>query len=323
MSGKLKPATDLDGNVWYQLSELAVDDDNVDLKSMLQPTSAGGDLRVWDANKNSYWQFQKIPNTPGRYQIRCSDTTVKKQLSICNRTSKEVIDEKKRTRPCLMPIDDTDAQKWDVALWGGSGETFRITNVDVGEGWNLDCIPGGPVFMSSNLEGEQLRQHWVMSSVGKVDDEMYSTLYTEAPASTGSTTATTGSDSDSTAPTTTSTDTSDSSNSESTSESTSEASGSTGLSSGAIAGISVGVTLGVVALALAAFFLWRRNKRKYHAAGTSDLPDKHNNSPIVVTPNTTYSGTYGGDKVHTPSEMAHEQMPQELSTGQHQRHELA
>ncbi|KAG5659628.1 hypothetical protein KAF25_002187 [Fusarium avenaceum] len=319
MSEKLKPATDLDSNVWYQLSELAVDDDDVDLKSMLQPTSPGGDLRVWDANKQSYWQFQKISDTPGRYQIRCSDTTLKKQLSICNRTSKEVIDEKKRTRPCLMPIDDTDAQKWDVAIWG-SGE-YRITNVDVGEGWNLDCIPSGPVFMSSNLEGEQLRQHWVMSSVGKVDDEMYSTLYTAPPSSTDATTATTGSDS--TVPSTTSTDTSDSSNSESTGGSTSEASGSTGLSSGAIAGISVGATLGVVALALAAFFLWRRNKRKYHAAGTSDSIDKHDNSPIVVSPNTTYSGTYAGDKTHPPSEMAHEQAPQELSTGQHQRHELA
>ncbi|WZH46988.1 Transmembrane alpha-helix [Fusarium acuminatum] len=281
MSEKLKPATDLDSNVWYQLSELAVDDDDVDLKSMLQPTSPGGDLRVWDANKQSYWQF--------------------------------------RTRPCLMPIDDTDAQKWDVAIWG-SGE-YRVTNVDVGEGWNLDCIPSGPVFMSSNLEGEQLRQHWVMSSVGKVDDEMYSTIYTAPPSSTDATTATTGSDS--TVPSTTSTDTSDSSNSESTSESTSEASGSTGLSSGAIAGISVGATLGVVALALAAFFLWRRNRRKYHAAGTNDSVDKHDNSPIVVTPNTTYSGTYAGDKTHPPSEMAHEQMPQELSTGQHQRHELA
>jgi hypothetical protein len=43
----------------------------------------------------------------------------------------------------------------------------------------------------------------------------------------------------------------------------------------------------------------------------------------VVSPNTTYSGTYGGDKTHPPSELAHEQMPQELSTGQHQRHELA
>lgn len=57
MSEKLKPATDLDSNVWYQLSELAVDDDDVDLKSMLQPTSPGGDLRVWDANQQSYWQF--------------------------------------------------------------------------------------------------------------------------------------------------------------------------------------------------------------------------------------------------------------------------
>lgn len=53
----LEPATDLDSNVWYQLSELAVDDNDGDFKSMLQPTAPGGDLRVGAANKQSYWQF--------------------------------------------------------------------------------------------------------------------------------------------------------------------------------------------------------------------------------------------------------------------------
>ncbi|KAF5657680.1 hypothetical protein FHETE_10285 [Fusarium heterosporum] len=300
MAEKLKPATNLDSNVWYQLSELAVDNNKDPLHAMLQPTSVGGDLRVGDANKQSYWQFQKIDDKPGRYQMRCSDTTVKKQLSLCYRPASEVIDEKKRTRPCLMPIDDSDAQKWEN-----------------GTDWNLDCIPNGPVFMSSNLEGDQPRQHWLMSSVAKVNDEMYSTVYTAPPETTGGTTATSGSDTS--APTTTGT--SGSSSSEPTSSDTSGDSTSAGLSSGAIAGISVAATLGVVALALAAFFLWRRNKRKQTATGISAEPsNKYSNSPATGSPHTPYNETYATNKVHTPSEMA--QPPAELPNGAHQRHEM-
>ncbi|KAM0350717.1 hypothetical protein ACHAPU_003212 [Fusarium lateritium] len=317
MTEKLKPATDLDSNVWYQLSELAVDDNDGPFRSMLQPTSVGGDLRVWEPNKQSYWQFQKIDDKPGRYQLRCSDTTVQKQLSLCYRPASEVIDEKKRTRPCLMPIDDSDAQKWEVSLWG-TDDTYRITNVQNGTDWNLDCIPNGPVFMSSDLEGEQPRQHWLMSSVAKVNNEMYSTVYTAPPESTGGTTATSGSDTS--APT--ATGTSDSSSSDTTSSDTSDDSSSTGLSSGAIAGIAVGITLGVVALALAAFFLWRRNKRRQPATGVSTEPSsKHSASPAAGSPYTPYNGAYGADKVNAPSEMA--QPPAELPTGAHQRHEMA
>jgi hypothetical protein len=76
-----------------------------------------------------------------------------------------------------MPIDDSEMQQWDVSLWG-SGDTYRLTNVRNGTKWNLDCIANGPVIMSSDLEGDQPRQHWLMSSVGQVNNEMYSTVYT-------------------------------------------------------------------------------------------------------------------------------------------------
>ncbi|EWZ80159.1 hypothetical protein BFJ70_g14229 [Fusarium oxysporum] len=318
----LEPATDLDSNVWYQLSELAVDDNDGDFKSMLQPTAPGGDLRVGAANKQSYWQFQKIGNKPGRYQLRCSDTTVKKQLSVCYRP--EVINEKLRTRPCLMPIEDSEMQQWDISLW--DSDTYRLTNVKNGTKWNLDCIPNGPVILSSDLEGEQPRQHWLMSSVGQVNNEMYSTVYTAPPKSTGEGTATAGTTgSDSTAATATSDSSSDPSNNSS--ESNDSSSGSSGLSTGAVAGISVGVTLGVVALALAAFFFWRRNKRKYQVAGTGspDSPGKPDSSPMAVSPNPAYSSVYSAEKNNAfpAAEMMHEQRPVELSTGQYQRHELA
>ncbi|KAF4966885.1 hypothetical protein FSARC_5498 [Fusarium sarcochroum] len=321
----LKAATDIDSNTWYQITELAVDDYDGTFGSILQPTSPGGDMRVWPADKSSYWQFQKIGVKPGRYALRCSMTTTEKQLSICYRTDE--INEKKRTRPCLMPSDDSELQQWDVSSWGSDG-TYRLTNVKNGTGWNLDCVPNGPVFMSDNFEGKQDRQHWLMTSVAKVDDKAYSTTLTAPPESTVEkptiTGATTGSD-ETAAPAATS----DSSSGDS-SGSSSSGSSSSGLSTGAVAGISVGVTLGVVALALLGFFLWRRNKRKSQAAGSSGPTEstyKHSDSPIAVSPVPAYSSTHSPEKNYTPSpapaEMMHDQRPVELQAGAHQRHELA
>ncbi|KAF2730904.1 hypothetical protein EJ04DRAFT_555054 [Polyplosphaeria fusca] len=54
--------------------------------------------------------------------------------------------------------------------------------------------------------------------------------------------------------------------------STDNSSGSTGLSSGASAGIGVGATLGVVALAVGAFFLYRRQKKRRAAKEATQNP---------------------------------------------------
>ncbi|KAJ4251458.1 hypothetical protein NW762_011441 [Fusarium torreyae] len=321
----LKAATDIDSNVWYQLTELAVDSYDKTFVSMLQPTSPGGDLRVWTPNVESYWQFQKVGNKPGRYALRCSKTTTEKQLSVCYRP--DVIDEKKRTRPCLMPSDDSELQQWDVSSWGSDG-TYRLTNVNNGTSWNLDCIKAGPVFMSDNFEGEQPRQRWLMTSVADINDKAYSTTLTAPPDSTVATpiiTATTiGSDEPAAS------GASSGSSSNESSGSSDSTSGGSSLSSGAIAGISVGTTLGVVALALLAFVFWRRNKRKSQAAGSSgspESPDNRSDFPIVVTPGTAYSSTHSAEKNYAsppvPVEMMHEQRPVELQAGAHQRHELA
>ncbi|KAM0396510.1 hypothetical protein ACHAQC_004005 [Fusarium culmorum] len=286
---------------------------------MLQPTALGGDLRVWPGNKDSYWQFHKIGDKPGRYQLRCSNTAVKKQLSVCYRS--DVIDEKRRTRPCLMVTDDTDKQKWDVSLWG-EDDTYKITNVQNGTKWNMDCIPDGPVFMSSNFEGKQPRQHWLLQSVGNVNNEMYSTTYSAPPTeSTGDSTATTAG---TTASNSKATATSDPSSNESSTKdsSSSDNGGNTGLSSGAVAGISVAITLAVVALALAGFFFWRRNKRKHSPVASDPSDDKHNNSPIVASPDDGVHSYYSPEKMPSVAEIPQEQRPAELPNG-YQRHELA
>ena len=53
----LKPATDIDSNVWYQITEEDVDDYDGAFKSMLQTWDDGG-FRVFPvANRTTYWQF--------------------------------------------------------------------------------------------------------------------------------------------------------------------------------------------------------------------------------------------------------------------------
>jgi hypothetical protein len=54
----LKPATKIDPNVWYQLTEAAVDDYEGDFVSSLQPVAQDDDLHVWPAKGiNAFWQF--------------------------------------------------------------------------------------------------------------------------------------------------------------------------------------------------------------------------------------------------------------------------
>ncbi|RSM08918.1 hypothetical protein CEP52_004379 [Fusarium oligoseptatum] len=296
----LKPATKIDPNVWYQLTEAAVDDYEGDFVSSLQPVAQDDDLHVWPAKGiNAFWQFQPIGDKPGRYAIRCSKTTTQKQLSICYRPDVK-----------------------DVASWGAN-DTYRLINVKNGTDYYLDCVPNGPVFLSPNHEGYQSRQHWLMTSVKDVDDAAYSTVFSEDSSSTSHPMTTSASTSESTA-SDSETYTSGTSEAES---SSADSSNNKGLSSGAIAGISIGATLAVVALALLAFFLWRRKKRNGQTpknVGPSESNDEGNSLPMPVSPTPAYNSMRASGKIDSepPSiqEMLHEQAPVELSA--EQRHEM-
>ncbi|KAF4333127.1 hypothetical protein FBEOM_13075 [Fusarium beomiforme] len=236
------PATALDPNVWYHITEQAVDQNyKNDFKAMLQtnqdPKSNDTNLHVWpvktdDKPVEAYWQFQPVSSTPGRYMLRYSQTGIHKQLAVC--LLEDVDDADTRTRPCLLKASSDETQQWDVAEWK-SNSTYRFINVHNGTKFHLDCIPNGPVFMSSDVDDRpyQSRQHWLMTSASSVDDQAYSTTISEGPSSTKiSGENSSSSDND--------------------------------LSSGAIAGISVGVVLGaiMIAVSLAAYFLWRSRKMK-------------------------------------------------------------
>ncbi|KAM0349593.1 hypothetical protein ACHAP4_010372 [Fusarium culmorum] len=314
----LKKATDIDPNVWYHLTEEWVDDYNGNFTGMLQTykEDSGDDgFRVYAVkNRKTYWQFQPIDKIPGRYSLRCSETTTRKQFAVCYRDFESV--ENRRTRACLTDSDGTESQQWDVSLWGtNTTETYLFTNVANGTKYHLDVIPGNAVFMSPNLDGYQKRQRWLMTSVKNVDDDAYSTVFTNLrdikppPESTRDAGTTTDSSSE------TATDSASSSSSDSSSSS---------LSSGAIAGIAIGAVLGVLAIALLGFFLWRRKRRN---AGLTAKPDEAMSS---------HNGDYTQTGAYKPSinrtlasstspapfhELPSTQNPVELPAAE-QRHEL-
>ncbi|KAF4443197.1 transmembrane alpha-helix protein [Fusarium austroafricanum] len=229
------PATNLDPNTWYHITEQYVDHDyRTEWKSILQinqdPKVNDDNLHVWpvktdDGNVTGYWQFQPVTSTPGRYMLRYSHTGVDVQLSVCLHNDVDDLDTK--TRPCLRNATNHETQQWDIAEWK-SNNTYRFVNVHNGTKSNMDCMSNGPVFMSPDVDGRpyQSAQHWMMISASKHSSITSGT------------------------------------NSDATTDSKSSSSTQHGLSSGATAGIAVGVVLGVIALALAGFFVWRSKKRK-------------------------------------------------------------
>jgi hypothetical protein len=312
--GDLKKATDIDPNVWYHLTEENVDDYDGDFKSMLQTykEDSGDDgFRVFSVgNRKTHWQFQPIGKTPGRYSLRCSETTTRKQFAVCYRDFESV--ENRRTRACLTDSDGTESQQWDVSLWGtNKTETYLFTNVANGTKYHLDVIPNSAVFMSPNLDGYQKRQRWLMTSVRNVDDDAYSTVFTNPPP-------------ESTRDSGTITDSFSEAATDSASSSSSD-SGSSSLSGGAIAGIVIGAVLGVLAMALLGFFLWRRKKRN---SGLSAKPDEAMGSHSApMGDHTQFAGYKPPTSLNSTSpalplyELPSSQNPVELQAAE-QRHEL-
>ncbi|CZR44577.1 uncharacterized protein FPRO_14330 [Fusarium proliferatum ET1] len=256
------PATSLNPNAWYHITEQAVDPNyRNDFKAMLQTNqdkkANDTNLHVWPVKTDNqavkaYWQFQPVDSTLGRYILRYSQTGADKQLAVC--LSSDATDEDTKTRPCLLDASNDETQQWDVAEWK-SNNTYRFINVHNGTKFHLDCIPNGPVFMSSDIDDTpyQSRQHWLMTSASSVNDKAFSTTASKVPSSTSS-----------------------EDNLTSTAGSELSSSGGNNFASGKITGISVGVVLGVIALAIsmAAFFLWRaRNRRNGKGSSPGNMTE--------------------------------------------------
>jgi hypothetical protein len=159
----------LDSNTWYQLTET-----RVDFNSALQ--FDGGSSLLMGAAKtdvNEWWQFQPLDNN--QWQVRNKQSYVSKQLGTCY-SADEVTDTK--TRPCMVNSNYTDlSQRWNISVW--SDGTLKFANVGNGTGYNMDCHPDNPMFMSDATAEtpNQPAQHWELKSIGIVNDGTFSTTY--------------------------------------------------------------------------------------------------------------------------------------------------
>lgn len=145
----------------------------VDFNSSLQ--IAGDALVMASAGPktNQYWQI--FPVSDSHYQIRNQASGVNKQLATCYNPQEA---DASQTQPCMQPASGAQSQLWIVNTWGDG--TYRFVNVGNGSGYNMDCHPGNPMFMSSNtaLVPRQPAQHWEFSSLRTINDGAYSTTIT-------------------------------------------------------------------------------------------------------------------------------------------------
>ncbi|KAF5989098.1 transmembrane alpha-helix domain-containing protein [Fusarium coicis] len=140
-------------------------------KAMLQTNqdsdSNDANLHVWPVKRDkktveAYWQF----------------TGANKQLAVC--LSNDAADADTRTRPCLLDASNDKTQLWDISEWK-SNNTSGFISVHNGTKFHLECIPNGPVFMSSDVDDTryQTRQHWLMTSAPSVTDKAFKSTVSE------------------------------------------------------------------------------------------------------------------------------------------------
>lgn len=174
-----EPATDIDPNAWYHMTEHRIDevDDKTFDGRLVVTDREEGTLAVLDQDQGD-WQFQPVDTDDhdARYAIRNTAYSVSRQLSVCWRGD-EIANGK--TQPCLTDSDGTDTQKWDIARWNGT-EMFRFINVGNGTDYWMDCHRGNPPFMSDNIDTSvsQPAQQWILRSMSAVDDGAFSTIFT-------------------------------------------------------------------------------------------------------------------------------------------------
>ncbi|EWG49006.1 hypothetical protein FVEG_16382 [Fusarium verticillioides 7600] len=153
-------------------------------KAMLQTNqdtnSNDANLHVWPVKRDkqtveAYWHWFNF----GRYMLRYSQTDADKQLAVS--LSNDTADADMRTRPCLLDASNDKTQLWDVAQWKPNN-TYGFISVHNGTKFHLECIPNGPVFMSSDVDDTwyQTRQHWLMTGVSSVTDKAFNTTVSEA-----------------------------------------------------------------------------------------------------------------------------------------------
>ena len=321
-------AGNIDGNVWYQITE-----SRVNFNSSLQVAGSGLVMAAAGVDANQYWQLLSIGNN--QYVFRNKVDGINKQLGTCYAASEM---DPAHTQPCMLNSIGDDSQKWAVSTW--SDGAYKFVNIGNGSNYNLDCHPGNPMFMSSVIEEtpRQPAQHWLIASLATIGDAAYSTTITVRLAPLISLLCFTDSDQDqvsststsasSTAPASTSASATTTASAAPTGTASASPSASphksSGLSQGAAAGIGVAVGVCVcLIVAVALFFLVRRRRV---ARNISELdgrdalpPDSRVDYKRAELPSSLPAEMYqppaelaAGE--HTYSSQEHLQSSQEMST---------
>jgi hypothetical protein len=238
---KFTPATDIDPNAWYHISEERVDKTNwTTLTNSLQiRDKAAGELVVWLDNGHR-WQVQPVGND--QYALRCGEAGVSKQLSVCYAPDEF---SSTKTQPCLADSHGGDEQKWMIADWGlPDNPVYRFINVKNGSDYWMDVHQGNPIFMSPDIKTDFYRpaQRWLMRSGDAINDESYSTTFTNLPTAAAS---------------------------EASGVATRNSSGSDNSNHtnvGLAVGVGIAVAILIIAAALGAYFLWLKYRRVKSAA---------------------------------------------------------
>ncbi|TLS27999.1 hypothetical protein PpBr36_00897 [Pyricularia pennisetigena] len=285
-----------DPNGWYAISETRVDKTNKDLKSSLQLMTEG--MRVHPIADDLNWQLHPVDDKkPGRYVLRSFKAGVQKHLAACRVPAEK---DSSRTRACLEPASSDESQQWDISDWGDG--TYKIQSVANGTRYWLDVHPGSDVHLSSVEEtpdNKREAQHWVFSSRFPVNDDRYSTLYSEqqstiAPASTTTASSSFTRTTPTLAPTATDGTAAGATDggrgSSPASEQAGGGGGEGGLSTAAAAGVGVGVTLAVLAAIITLLIFWWRRRQAAAASGHAGSNGEKETLNYSGSPQPPYSG---------------------------------
>ncbi|KIW08321.1 hypothetical protein, variant [Verruconis gallopava] len=256
--------TTFDGNTWWWITET-----RVNYTSALFWSSNSLHFSVNDTGDSGmYWQIYTLPN--GNVQFRNKNSNTLKQLGTCY-VADEVSSSKLQL--CMEDSNAQNSQQWTISAWGDG--TYKINNVANGTSLNADWHPGGPGFMSpnTNVTPIQPAQHWLFSSIGLVQDGLYSTSIEPTATGAGSSGTKTNTPASATAAATETGNGAASTSSSTSSASPVQQSSSSGLSGGAAAGIGIGVAAAVIGLVALAFFIIRRRKTKAKEIAVQELPD--------------------------------------------------
>jgi hypothetical protein len=146
------PQPPVDDNTWYQMypkskADMAVDiwNDGNNGVALVAPGDYSG----------QYWRF--MPQSDGTYKIT-NQFLQDKNLVF------DLFVEGKNTRVFMAALKDSKSQNWTVTKLGG--DTYRLVNVSLGDGFSLDINSSNKLVLVENSTSDG--QIWFLKPLGNI-----------------------------------------------------------------------------------------------------------------------------------------------------------